>query len=78
MTNVHPFVALTLDGAWQGNLEPYNNYLAQHGVLNFDSDHERPASFFQQYPNLIWGYLPAIEQQAQRFASYFPLKNSAL
>jgi hypothetical protein len=52
------------------NADDYLDGMAKRGVLNFASFVGRPASFFQRYPKLIWGYLPSIEQQARQFSSF--------
>jgi hypothetical protein len=52
------------------NADAFLQAMAQKEVLNFGSLFGRPNSFFNQYPKLIWGYLPSIEQQAESYASY--------
>jgi hypothetical protein len=42
--------------------------MSKRGVLNFGSFLGQPASFFQTYPKLIWGFLPSLEYQADQFA----------
>lgn len=52
------------------NADDYLDSMAKRGVLNFASFVGRPASFFQRYPKLIWGYLPSIELQARQFSTF--------
>jgi hypothetical protein len=52
------------------NQDAFLQALAQKDVLNFGALFGRPREFFEQFPKLIWGYLPSIEQQSEQFASY--------
>ena len=52
------------------NADDYLEAMGRRGVLNFGSFVGRPSSFFQKFPKLIWGYLPAIEVQARQFSTY--------
>ena len=64
---VKPFAVMSY--AFQ-NADDYLDGMARRGVLNFGSFVGRPQSFFQKYPKLIWGYLPAIEAQARQYSTY--------
>lgn len=50
--------------------DAYLQAMAKFGVLNFGTFGSRPESFFRQFPKLVWGYMPSIEQQAQSYASH--------
>jgi hypothetical protein len=52
------------------NQDAFLQAMAQKGVLNFGSLFGRPREFYEQYPKLIWGYEPSIEQQALQYSSY--------
>jgi hypothetical protein len=65
---VRPFAVISY-ASFAGAADFYLKYLAQRGVLNFGSVVGRSETFFQQYPKLIWGYPPPIEQQAAEFSS---------
>ena len=62
-----PFAVMSYARA---NAEAYLETMARRGVLNFGSFAGRQGSFFARYPKLIWGYLPALEVQAQQYSSY--------
>jgi len=64
---VKPFAVLSQA---RDNQDDYLEAMAQRGVMNFGSIAGRPASFFQKYPALVWGYYPSIEQQAAQFSTY--------
>lgn len=64
---VKPFAVLT---TVQGNEDVYLEFMARKGVLNFGSFGQRPQSFFQQFPKLVWGYQPSLEQQVQQYSTY--------
>ncbi len=64
---VHPFAVLSYQ---RFNADAYLERMAQLGVLNFGSYVGRPASFFQRYPGMIWGFYPSLEEQARLFTSY--------
>jgi hypothetical protein len=64
---IKPFAVLSQARA---NQDDYLEAMAQRGVMNFGSVAGRPASFFQKYPKLVWGYYPSIEQQAAQFSTY--------
>ena len=49
---------------------PVVDPLARRGVLVIGSASGKPASFYQKYPGLLWGYLPSIEKQAEVFAAW--------
>jgi hypothetical protein len=68
-SKVRPFATISIAG-YGGGADAYNVYMAQRGVLNFGSQQGRPADFFQQFPKLIWGYPPSIEQQAKVYVDY--------
>lgn len=52
------------------NQDVFLQAMAQKGVLNFGALFGRPAEFYNQFPKLIWGYQPSIEQQSDQFATY--------
>ena len=52
------------------NEDAFLQAMAQKGVLNFGALFGRPREFYEQYPRLIWGYEPSIEQQARQYSSY--------
>lgn len=66
---IHPFAVLAY-ADFAGNADAYLQAMAERGVLNFGSYIGRPASFYQQYPKLVWGYQPSIEVQAHLFAAF--------
>lgn len=74
LQNLHPFADFAFDISWQGRTAPYEQAMARAGVLGFDSDAERSAQLFNGYPNLIWGYSPSLEEQADRFVAYICTK----
>lgn len=65
---IHPFAVISY-ASFAGAADYYLKYLALRGVLNFGSVIGRSESFFQQYPKLIWGYPPPIEQEALSFSA---------
>jgi hypothetical protein len=64
---VHPFAVISDAG---DNQDAFLQAMAQKDVLNFGALFGRPNSFYEQYPKLIWGYLPSIQQQSESYASY--------
>jgi hypothetical protein len=60
----------TITGGQSGFMDTYSQAMAQKRVLNFGSGGGHSLKFFQQYPGLIWSYVPSIEQQADLYASY--------
>jgi hypothetical protein len=62
-----PFAVL---GYPQGFQDDYLETMAHHGVLNFGSLANKPASFFTKFPGLVWSYLPSLEEQASNYADY--------
>ena len=66
---VRPFAVINY-ATFNGNTDFYLQYMAQHGVLNFGSTTGRTSTFFNQYPKLVWGFPPPIEQDATEFASF--------
>ena len=67
LKEVEPFAVVSIA---EGNEETYLTAMARKGVLNFGSFGVRPASFFDSFPKLVWGYLPSVEQQLESFGSY--------
>ena len=60
-----------------GNSQAYLKAMAQHGVLNYGYSAlgtgvfaGHPESYFQQFPGLIWDFLPSLEHQAQVVSSW--------
>lgn len=68
-STVHPFAVIAYPN-FNGSVDYYLRYMAQRGVLNFGSFQGREAALFQQFPKLIWGYPPTIQQVAQRYAEF--------
>jgi len=68
-SKVKPFATISI-ASFGGSADAYNVYMAQRGVLNFGSVQGRSADFFTQFPKLIWGYPPSIEQQAKVYVDY--------
>lgn len=66
LERVKPFAVQT----YAPNPDPYIEVMARRGIMNFGSIANKPASFFSQFPKLIWGYLPSIEQQADMYSSW--------
>jgi hypothetical protein len=64
---VKPFALISDAG---DNQDALLQAMAQKEVLNFGALFGRPKAFYDQYPKLIWGYLPSIEQQSDQYASY--------
>ena len=64
---VKPFAVITTGNSFS---EAYLEVMTRRGVLNFGSFAARGLDFFRQYAPLVWGYLPALEKQAEIFASY--------
>ena len=64
---IKPFAVLSQA---RSNQDSYLEAMSQRGVMNFGSIAGRPASFFQKYPKLIWGYYPSIEKQVEQYATY--------
>jgi hypothetical protein len=69
---VKPFAVLSF--ATEGNEDAYLQQMARKAVLNFGSFALKPQSFYQQFPKLIWSYLPSVEQQAEQYVSYICTK----
>ncbi|HEV7887768.1 MAG TPA: hypothetical protein VGO92_09425, partial [Acidimicrobiales bacterium] len=65
---VNPFAVISL--ATEGFEDEYLKAMAAKGVLNFGSFSSRPASLFQRFPKMVWGYLPSVEQQAESYTTY--------
>ena len=62
-----PFAVLPVAGV---DPAPMVDPLGRRGVMVIGSSTGRPASFYEKYPGLLWGYLPSIEKQAEVFASW--------
>ncbi|HEX9890240.1 MAG TPA: hypothetical protein VGA69_12220 [Nitriliruptorales bacterium] len=70
-TNVEdlaPFAAFAYP--YSGYHDEYVAAMAQRGALNFGGSQPRRAAFFREFPGMIWGYRPSLEQQARQFSSY--------
>ncbi len=65
---IKPFAVINY--AQFGNGTFYNNYMAEHGVLNFGSIAVRPAKFYSSSPGRQWGYGPPIEYRAAQYANF--------
>ena len=66
-TKFRPFAVLPITDV---DPAPMVDPLARRGVMVIGSSAGRPASFYQKYPGLLWGYLPSIEKQAEVFAAW--------
>ena len=66
-TKLKPFAVVPMTDV---DPSPMVDPLARRGVMIFGSSTGRPASFFQRYPGLLWGYPPSIEKQAEVFAAW--------
>jgi len=64
---VKPFAVISFVSTYENT---YLEAMAQYGVLNFGSFTGRDNAFFNQYPGLIWGYAPSLEQQAANYSSF--------
>ena len=56
--------------ATQGNATTYSEQMLRKGVLGFTALAFQPASTFQKFAPLTWGYAPSVEQYARVFSSY--------
>ena len=65
---VKPFAVVNY--AQFGNGAFYNNYMAEHGVLNFGSVAVRSAKFYESSPGRQWGYGPPLEYRAAQYANF--------
>jgi hypothetical protein len=65
---VKPFAVINY--AAFGNGAYFNNYMAEHSVLNFGSVAGRSDTFYRQYPGLQWGYPPTLEYAAAQYAQF--------
>ena len=66
-TRVRPFAVLTDS---RENEVDYVEAMTKRGVLNFGTFAAKSLDFFNAYPKLIWGYLPALEWQVDQYATY--------
>ena len=71
--HVKPFAVVSFGSGFESD---YLVAMAQYHVLNFGSFNGRDTSFFTQFPKLIWGYAPSVEQQAANYASFVCQKMS--
>ena len=62
-----PFATLDYS-TFEGGGDSYVDSMARRGVLNFGQFAGQKASFFTEFPKLVWGYQPSQEIQAQQFA----------
>ena len=49
---------------------PYIDTMAAKGVLTFGTVEERPDREFSSFPNLIWSFMPSLEEHARQFSTY--------
>ncbi|MGH9086108.1 MAG: hypothetical protein ACRDYW_11700 [Acidimicrobiales bacterium] len=63
-----PFATLDYS-EFAGGGDSYVDSMARRGVLNFGQFAGQKASFFAEFPKLVWGYQPSQEIQVQQFAS---------
>lgn len=66
---VKPFAIIDVT-SFDGNSEFYIKYMAEKGVLNFGSVVGRTDEFFAQFPKLLWGYTPTIQQVAKQYSDF--------
>jgi hypothetical protein len=66
---VRPFAVISYAN-FNGNGDVYIRYLASKGVLDFGSLSGREATSFRQFPRLLWGYPPTIDDTAAKYASF--------
>ncbi|HEX9890044.1 MAG TPA: hypothetical protein VGA69_11235 [Nitriliruptorales bacterium] len=59
-----PFAVIGYPGSLE---DDYLRTVARHGVLNFGSHEGRPASFFREFPGLIWSYTASIDERAKLY-----------
>ncbi|MHB8465152.1 MAG: hypothetical protein ACYDD7_09985 [Acidimicrobiales bacterium] len=64
---IKPFAVVSFGANFESD---YLQAMAQYKVLNFGSFNGRDNAFFNQFPKLIWGYAPSVEQQAANYASF--------
>ena len=72
---VRPFAVITDTKTF---LDDYFISMAKRGVLTFDANFGRPASFFTKFPGRIWGYQPSQEQVAKMYAGLLCKKVAGL
>lgn len=65
---IKPFAAFGEFGI--GDPNAYEETMAKHGVLGFGSLQPRSEGFFQQFPGLEWGFLPATDYLARSYSSF--------
>lgn len=70
---VKPFAVIDVT-SFDGNSEFYIKYMAEKGVLNFGSVVGRTDEFFRQFPKLLWGYTPTIQQVAKQYTDFICTK----
>lgn len=51
--------------------DAYLEAMSKRGVLNFGAFLGRSAKTYQQYPKLVWGYSPTLENQADQYVDFF-------
>jgi hypothetical protein len=51
--------------------DAYLEAMTKRGVLNFGAFLGRERSFYQQYPKLVWGYSPTLEDNATEYVDFF-------
>lgn len=66
---VKPFATIDVT-SFDGNSEFYIKYMAEKGVLNFGSVVGREDEFFLQFPKLLWGYTPTIQQVVTYYSNF--------
>ncbi|GAC1595741.1 MAG: hypothetical protein NVS3B21_19020 [Acidimicrobiales bacterium] len=66
-SKIKPFAVISYGQTYE---DDYLKAMAQYHVLNFGSFNGRNAKFFNEFPKLIWGYAPSVEQQAANYGSF--------
>ena len=64
---LHPFAVISTSGSYN---DDYLDVMATRGVLNFGSFLARDNAFFNQFPKLIWGFPPSLEETGKIFTGY--------
>lgn len=59
------------------NIDIYNNFVADRGVMTFTGAFGLRADSFRKHPKLSWGYLPSLEEHARVASAYICEKVAA-
>lgn len=69
---VKPFAVISLVS--EGGEDEFLRAMSKKGVLNFGSFGLRDEKFFQDFPKMIWSFLPSIQRQAENYSAYLCTK----